>query len=105
MLQLQETHDQLDAIRAVDEELRREGVILAHARISRTGRTQNAELPTGLVLARRCAVRVEQVALVEHGVGDGTGPVPIRAHRDLLVSLGQQLGDGVVEVNRPRADL
>ena len=33
-------------------------------------RPEHAELPAGLVLAGTRAVRVEQVALVEHGVGD-----------------------------------
>ena len=35
------------------------------------GRDEHAELPADLVLAGRGAVRVEHVALVEHGVGDG----------------------------------
>ncbi len=34
---------------------------------------QDAELPAGLVLLRRRPVGIEDVALVEHGVGDGVG--------------------------------
>ena len=39
----------------------------------RARRPEHAELPAHLVLARGRPVRVEQVALVEHGVGDGAG--------------------------------
>ena len=51
VLQLQEPHHQGDRLGPVDQELRREGVVFAEARVGRAGRTQNAELPTGLVLA------------------------------------------------------
>ena len=37
------------------------------------GRPQDAELPAGLVLPRRRAVGVQQVPLVEDGIGDGAG--------------------------------
>ncbi len=43
-------------------------------------RTNHAELPPDLVLARRRAIGVQQVALVEHGVGDPTGRIDAAHH-------------------------
>ena len=65
------------------------------ARLGR--RHQHAELPAHLVLPRRRPVRIQHVALVEHGVGDRagarrTGP---RASR-LLAGFLQELLDRVV---------
>ena len=45
-LQLQKSHHQGDRLGPLDQELRREGVIFAQARVGRSGRSHNAELPT-----------------------------------------------------------
>ena len=46
-------------------------------RVGGPRRAEHAELPAGLVLRRARAVRVEQVALVEHRVGDRAGLVRV----------------------------
>ena len=59
---------------------------------------EDAELPAHLVLGRRRPVRVEHVALVEHGVGDLAGPrrTPVAAGSRLTVGLLQQPLEGLV---------
>ena len=81
VLQLQEAHHQVDRLRVIDQELRRDAVVFAQAGCGCTRRTQNAELPTGLILARRTPVGVKQVAFVQYRVRDGAGPLPAGCHR------------------------
>ena len=81
-LELQETHVNFDGglrsggEQALSEHLR----FLARAGSGRTWRAKDAELPPRLVLLRRGAVRVEQVALVQDGICHGAGEAQAHTH-------------------------
>ena len=72
-------------------------------------RAQDAELPAGLVLLRGRPVGVEQIALVEDGVGDGAGQAAGSCswHRSPATSRGaaSRLSTAASQEVRPRADL
>ena len=84
VLQLQEAHH--DRYRCLaprrDQHLRGQRVVLADAGVGGARGSEHAELPPCLVLPGVGAIRVQQIALVEHRIGDGAGPVPVRGgHR------------------------
>ena len=89
VLELQEAqvHHQVrpdDLVRRVQEALEVHRGVLAEPPVRHAGRTQHPELPPGVVLAGAGPVGVEQVPLVEHGVGDLPGHVHVggAVHRD-----------------------
>lgn len=88
VLQVQEPHHdvQRGIGSRVQQQVGTERVVLTESAFGCPGRAQYTELPAGLVLPGRGAVRVEQVTLVEHRVGDGAGMIPSGFHRSSLAS-------------------
>ena len=84
VLELQEAEVDDDGGRVADvaqHGVHRHARRLAEPAVGGTGRPEDAELPAVAVLVRAGAVGVEQVALVEHRVGDGAGGLqPLGGH-------------------------
>src|SRR4029077_1901861 len=82
VLQLQESHHtrkRRDGVGA-QQHLRGQRVILTDPGLLCAWGTQHSELPARLILSRGGAVRVKQVPLVQHRVGNGACMVPAGSH-------------------------
>ena len=92
VLDVQATHAHVQPWRApgIDDALGAQRPPLGAVELDLALRHEHAELPAQLVLASRGAVRVEDVALVEHGVGDRSGSgEPVPSHSPAPASLSR----------------